>query len=523
MNKQFAVFINPLHELQQDYKKIYKTKSSKNLSLKIKKASSHQTAAKTVYALLGAQLGDEGKGRVVDNVLEKLLKSPKVKKVFVVRVAGGSNAGHTVEKAGLKIALHQIPSMVFHKKVIGIMERGMVVHAEDLQTEYEYVEEVIGKGKLAGRLILSRDAILCTDLERAKESLNAELVDGAKGGTKRGIGPAYASYYDKTGVKVSSLIAENWKDSIGRHYDRVAALFKGNGKDLSKIPVPDFKASVATHSSVDRAVGTKEEFLKRLGKVRTWMVDKKLVQNTYAIHIDMLANIQTTGVIFEGAQAIGLNPWMGTIPDVTASDTSLYGVLTVGPWTPEIIGHSIGVFKVNYMSSVGARHMATEVRLDTKVLAVKDLPAGASKDEKWAAWVRDEGHEFGTTTGRPRDICFLDLPFMTFNCYKGGVTALAATHLDIAREGEKIKVCTHYTKKGKVVAYQPGLEYQEGVKPEYIELDGWDGKAVRKAKTFKQLPLNTQKYLVFIQERIGVPIILATTGPSREHMIEFTK
>jgi adenylosuccinate synthase len=522
MTKQFAVFINPLHDLQKDYKKMYTTQS-KTLSLKTKSVPASRTASSTVYALLGAQLGDEGKGRVVDNVLEKLLKSPKVKKVFVVRVAGGSNAGHTVEKGGQKIALHQVPSMVFHKKVIGIMERGMVVHAEDLQTEYEYVEEVIGTGKLAGRLLLSRDAILCTDLERAKESLNAELVDGAKGGTKRGIGPAYASYYDKTGVKVSSLMAENWRESIGRHYDRVTALFKGNGKNLAQILVPDFKASVKKHASIDRSVGTKDEFLKRLGKVRTWLIDKKMVQNTYAIHIDMLANLSSTGVIFEGAQAVGLNPWMGTIPDVTASDTSLYGVLTVGPWTPDMIGHSIGVFKVTYMSSVGARHMATEVRLDTKVLAVKDLPATASADEKWAAWVRDEGHEFGTTTGRPRDICFLDLPFMAFNCYKGGVTALAATHLDIASEDEKIKVCTHYEKKGTVVAYQPGLEYQEGVTPQYIELDGWDGKTVRKAKSFKQLPINAQKYLAFIQERIGVPIILATTGPSREHMIEFVK
>ena len=165
--------------------------------------------------------------------------------------------------------------------------------------------------------------------------------------------------------------------------------------------------------------------------------------------------------------------------------------------------------------------MPTQVNLEKEIKKMSDLPANASPAQRWAAFVREEGHEFGTTTGRPRDILHLDLEMMRFNCRMAGIEMLAGTHLDIAREGESIKVCTHYTgSDGRVVLYQPGLRYLKNVVPQYVELPGWDGDAVRRAKSFDEIPENAKKFLAFIQRRTGYPIVIATTGPDRSNYLD---
>jgi hypothetical protein len=156
-----------------------------------------------------------------------------------------------------------------------------------------------------------------------------------------------------------------------------------------------------------------------------------------------------------------------------------------------------------------------------KFIAQNDLDENATQDQRVGARIRRDAHEFGTTTGRPRDINFLDLEFMRYNARMSGIEVLAATHLDIARADEPIKVCTHYTKDGKVVPYQPGLAYQEGVTPHYIELPGWDGKACSKARTMEDLPDNALRFLAFIQARTGLPFVAATTGAKRDSMVKF--
>jgi adenylosuccinate synthase len=150
-----------------------------------------------------------------------------------------------------------------------------------------------------------------------------------------------------------------------------------------------------------------------------------------------------------------------------------------------------------------------------------DLPQHISSDVKRAAFIRETAHEYGTTTGRPRDILNLDLAMLTYNCHVSGVDVLAGTHLDLAREDEPIRVCTHYEKNGKLVRYQPGLAYLEGVTPSYIELPGWDGSGTKNVQHVESLPLNAQKFLAFIQRRTGFPIIAVTTGASRDQLITF--
>lgn len=494
------------------------------------------------HAIVGVQLGDEGKGRLVDNVIESMI--PGIKLVYVDRFNGGSNAGHTVEKGGVKVALHQVPSSVMYTETVGIMDRGMVIHVEDLSTEVEYAEKKTSQS-LKDRLYLSRDALMVTDLDRAEELLLSYKSGKSRGTTGRGIGPGYAHHYDHTGLKIKDLLADNWEEKVGKKYDQMELDFtvhpntRGEYTKLADVGVADFKgtleeeerlahdptASKHADKSKTRPLGSKQEFISRLKSARQWLLDRNMVKDTYIIHRENMDNINNVGMLFEGGQALGLHPWLGTLMDTTASETGVRGVETSsGLWRVDDIRNRIGVFKATYMSSVGYRQMPTKVDIG-ETTSPNDLEKyirNPTDDQKWAAWVRDFANEFGTTTGRPRDICHLDLALMGFNCWLSGSEVLAATHLDVARKNEEIKVCTHYTdSQGNYLEYKPGLEYQMGAIPHYEYLPSWDGEEVARAKTMEELPENAKKYLAFIQARIGVPIVIATTGPQRENMVDF--
>jgi adenylosuccinate synthase len=205
------------------------------------------------------------------------------------------------------------------------------------------------------------------------------------------------------------------------------------------------------------------------------------------------------------AQAVGLDPWLGTLPDVTSSNTTLWGIAAgTGFLRPTDIADRIGIFKITYTSSVGARKMPTHAT------------------DEWADWTRTAADEYGTTTRRPRDILYLDLDLLRFNARMGGIEVLAGTHLDITQEEQPIKVCTHYEVDGKRVPYQPGLRYLQNVQPKYIELPGWDGKKAASAKSFDGLPDNAKKFLAFVQKMTGFPIVVATNGPKRESLLAFS-
>lgn len=469
---------------------------------------------KNTMAVVGIALGDEGKGRLVDNAITEFLKDKKIKKISVIRFQGGNNAGHTVEKGAIKLALHLIPSGVLHKKAINVIDRGVIVHPEDLRTEVEYVESQTES--LTDRLLLSNDAILCTDLERAEELLNREKDSSATGGTGRGISPSYAHHYDKTGLKIADLIKDSWEKKLGDYYDQYKKLFSGFGLHIESVEVPDYKETLKTKSPKTRTVGSKTTFLNRLRAARTWLLKRDFVTNTY-LHHQRIADDPTQAVLFEGAQAHGLDAWIGTLPDVTASNTSVYGIREgTAFWKAEEIEKRIGVFKIPYTSSVGSRKMPTHIDLPL------DTPSNPTNDQTWGYWIRDAAHEYGTTTGRPRDITFIDLPFLSYNIRMSGVNYLIGTHLDTAREQDIIKICTHYEDiKGNIISYQPGLHHLKDVVPQYIELPGWDGERCQKAKTKRALPQKATQFLSFLQTQLRTPIIAATTGPDRKHIVFF--
>lgn len=511
---QDELFKRPHLGIQKDIALIYqKNQITLGWPKGIKKIFCHLSRKNSV-AIVGVALGDEGKGRFVDNEIKIMLEKRGVKKVAVIRFQGGNNAGHTIEKKGLRLALHLVPSGVLHPQAIGIMDQGMVIHPQDLRTEIEHIEKNIRS--LKGKLFLSQDAILCTDLERAEEILNGIKREQVKGGTGRGISPSYAHHYDRLGLKIYDLLDSTWEETLRNHYERYKKEFTAFGIDLAKVQTPDYKPS-RNGKMQKRIVGSEKEFLKNLKKTRDWLIKRNFVINTFLMH-QAIYDDKKIGIIFEGSQAQGLDAWLGTRPDVTSSNTSMYGLREgTAYWSPKLVEDRIGVFKITYTSSVGARKMPTHVDLPKDL---KDLPKNATEEQEWAAYVRETANEYGATTGRPRDINHLDLAFLSYNARMSGIEMLVGTHLDIAKDNQKISVCTHYTdKKGNYVPYQPGLRYQENILPSYVKLPGWDGEKCRIAKKMADLPQNALKFLAFIQKRTGFPITTVTTGPERENII----
>lgn len=450
-------------------------------------------------AVVGIQLGDEGKGRVVDNKIKEFVQEKGLKKVYVIRSQGGSNAGHTVEKGDARIGLHQLPSGIFHEQVIEVLDSGMVIHVEDLLTEIELVEDLVGD--ISSRVILSQDAMLCTDLQRAKEALNKIISGRAKGGTGRGMGPTCAEFYDKTGLKVKDLVSENWQVKFEAKYDQFDRLFSAFDQKLAEMKVPDFRTTKKKGEAAARTVGSRKVFIDRLAEQRKKLIAKQLVQDTFFLHPKLYED-KESAVVFEMAQGVGLDPWFGTRPDRTSTPTTPYGILSgTRYWKPEMIGAVFGVMKATYMSSVGARTMPTEAA------------------DNWAEWVRETAHEYGTTTGRPRDICYLDLEFLKYNLHVADLTGIVLTHLDIARKGESIKVCTGYQLDGEDVSYKPDMNLFDQYQPQYQQLPGWDIADVAGVTDYDQLPKNTQNFIKFLEEKTGLPVAAATTGPERKDII----
>lgn len=498
-------------------RKIYSTKTPSKLGFSNNRKNIPTTNRRPhTSAVIGGALGDEGKGRTVVNLINRSLENPDLDQVIVVRFQGGNNAGHSLESGGIKWAQHQIPSGIHRDQVYGIMDSGMVVHPEDLMTEYQLVSQAT-RSDLTGKLKLSADAIFCSDLERAKEVLNRFLSHGAKGGTGRGIGPSYAGHLDRQGLHIRDLLSDDWQEKLSNKYQQLEKIFAAFDMNLSEIEVPDFLESKKQNLSVGRTLGKLPEFLDRLSQARRFLLSEELVTNTFPLHHQYFHDPKTA-MLFEGSQAVGLNPWLGTYPDVTTSDTSLFGIQTgTRYWLAEQIRYRLGVIKATYTSSVGQRRMATQVDLPYPV----EDPSQLDSYQAWADYVRTKAHEFGTTTKRPRDILHMDLGFIGYNARMGGIEALVATHLDIALEDEPIKVCWGYANSsGEIVTYQPGLVYQADITPQYIELPSWDGLRVQGAQTMEDLPDNCRRYLGFFQAVTGVPIAAVTTGPNEYDYIE---
>lgn len=444
---------------------------------------------KNSYAFCGGAFGDEGKGKIVDEYVNLLSKT---KEVVVYRDNGGANAGHTIElESGQRLSLHQLPSGVVSKIATVILGKGMVIHPGDLLGEIEQVKNLVGEDH--GTIMLDEMAVLSLDTHRAFESVLVKWQTGY-GATGRGISPAYADILYRHPLRARDLATFD-PTKISKHYQLYSALIKGLGGDLASTLVPTGEGDTIP-------VGTEAQFVARLHSQ-----SKQLSKYICAVD-NFLRNRwrdESIPFIFEKAQAIGLDARWGVYPDVTASDTTFAGILhsTEGIINPADIAVRAAVIKATYMSTVGFRVLPTMM------------------DEGLATRIREDAHEYGATTGRPRGLAYLDIPMLRYFARVGDVNSYVITHMDITYPDVRVKVCVGYTRIGQPVDYRPDQEHLNTVKPVYKEFAPWSVEAIRNAKTIAQLPKEAKIYLDFIKESVGQKIIMLTTGPKRNEYLKF--
>jgi adenylosuccinate synthase len=370
----------------------------------------------------------------------------------------------------------------------------MVLHPEDLVAELEEARVAISKKKLPSKLIIDEMAFLCLDTHRAFEAVLKMVSSGSDAATGRGISPAYSDVIFRNPLRMRDFVSRNWKKKFQKHYKHYQQLVKGFGFTLSSVEVPRLgKDNVK--------VGSLNNFLVNLESSRKEL--RPFVESAYE-KVEKVWNSEMP-IVFEKAQALGLDKRWAVYPDITASNCGFDGIFssTEGVVDHNQIAVKAAVIKATYSSSVGTRVLPTMME--------KDL----------AHKIREDANEYGATTKRPRDIAYLDLPMISYLFRVGGVEYLAATHMDIAYTDVPIKVCIDYKIGSKSVGYRPDQEYLDKVKPVYIELPTWDGEKAQTARTIKDLPKEALQFLSFVSKSLDAKLLVATVGPKREQTIRW--
>jgi adenylosuccinate synthase len=435
-------------------------------------------------AVIGALFGDEGKGRITDELTNYFLK--KYGKVITYRDNGGANAGHTIAVDGKKMGLHQVGSGILQKGCTVVLGKGMVIHPIDLINELKEVKRVFELDEIPAKLMIDEMTPLNLDTHRAFEHAlkhRGNVGKGVQASTSRGISPSYSDVIQRFPVRMRDLVSRSWKKKLGDHYDLYYEWTKGMGFELSRIRVNRFNSEPVF-------VGSKEKFLKNLERVR-----KELKQYVSPMFEYIKKNWESdTPFVFEKAQAVGLDYRWAVYPDTSVSNCCLDGITysTEGAVDANMISSRIGVIKSTYTSSVGNRVVPTAMK------------------GKLAKRIRDDANEYGTTTGRPRDILYMDLPMLKYFCKVGGIEELAFTHMDIVYD-EPVNVGIEYIKDGKNSYYRPDQVHLNGIEAKYREFKPWD------STKFKEdvVPNNAQTFMDYISEYTDTDPVIITYGPQR--------
>jgi adenylosuccinate synthase len=421
-----------------------------------------------VVIVVGAQWGDEGKGKVVDLYAERA--------DMVVRYGGGANAGHTLVIGGQKIVTHLVPSGVLHRRVRLVLGDGMVVDPATLLEEIAACRE---KGLLPdGQLLVSARAHVILPYHRWLESVREDGKD-AIGTTRRGIGPAYESKVARRGVRVCDLgRPQRLRELVEQNLEEIAPLI---GR---AVPASEVDALVAAAA----AAGDRLAAMKMIGDAGR-EVDRAIAAGQ--------------NVLFEGAQGTLLDIDHGTYPFVTSSSTIAGGACTGVGVGPTRIDRVIGISKA-YCTRVGGGPFPTEMH-----------------GEEAEAW-RAAGQEFGATTGRPRRCGWLDAAALRLAVRVNGLDGIALTKLDVGRGRGPLRVCVGYRLDGALCDEPPGdADELARAEPEYIELQGWDAES-RDARRIEDLPPAARTYISTLEELIGVPMWLVSVGAERAETILLT-
>jgi len=419
-----------------------------------------------IQLVIGSQWGDEGKGKIVDMMAENA--------DLVVRFHGGNNAGHTVVVNGKKFPFHLIPSGILQKKPKVIIADGTVIDPEVLMEEMEIFEKM--GINLKSKLILSPRCHLIMpyhkELDQAYENARGKNKLGT---TKRGIGPVYADKVSYNGIRIYELM--NWPLFVEKFKFQAGI----KNKILVAFGVPTIK--------VEKYLPVFKKLAERI---------RPMVKDTFAIFQKAIK--EKKYILFEGAHGVLLDNSFGLYPFVTASNVIEGGVNIGSGVSSKLIDEIWGVVKA-YTSRVGGGPLPTELF------------------DKTADDIREKGFEYGTTTGRPRRIAWLDLTAVKFVCQLSSINRIAITKIDILSGLSQIKVCIGYKLSGKKIEFsQCGYTELEKLTPIYKILPGWK-EDISGIKSFKKLPVNCQKYVKFIEKYLGVKIKIVSVSPEREASI----
>lgn len=443
-------------------------------------------------AVVGGALGDEGKGRITDELTSLFLKEQK--EVLHYRDNGGANAGHTIAFGNKKIALHQLGSGILQKGCTVVLGKEMVLHPQDLVLEIKEVEKVLDGQPMPAKLLIDEMALLCLDTHRAFEAVLKMKAEGSKAATGRGISPAYADVLYRNPLRMRDLFANDWQKRVQAHFEHYRMLCHGFDFALAEVKVPRLDGSSV-------AVGSLAEFTAHLQEAKE--VLKPFVQDVTAL----IAKTWHSKVpmVFEKAQALGIDPRYGVYPDITASNCAFDGIFssTEGVVDDRDLAVKAATIKATYTSSVGTRILPTMM------------------EESLATRIREDANEYGATTKRPRDIAYIDLPMLSYLFRVGRVEHLTMTHLDIAYPEVPIKVCVAYEIDGKEVAYRPDQEYLNKVAAKYVELPSFDGSLLAGAKKMSDLPKAALQYIAFLSQSLEAKLLMVTVGPKREQTIKY--
>ena len=424
----------------------------------------------SAFIVLGAQWGDEGKGKMTDYLAEEA--------DVVVRFQGGNNAGHTVEVEDKQYKLHLIPSGILHDEKLNVIGNGVVVDPKALFKEIDYLID-LGIKVTPEKLIVSDRANVIMPYHRTLDALK-EKARGKNdiGTTGKGIGPCYTDKIERSGIRVCDLMhkaefEEKLRANIAMKNDYIKLL---GGEELN----------------FDEIFNEYMEYAERL---------RPFVQDTSVrIYDEIKADKR---VLFEGAQGMLLDIDYGTYPYVTSSNTTSGGVSNGTGIGPTMITNAVGIAKA-YTTRVGKGPFPTEL------------------EDATGEWIRDKGHEYGTTTGRSRRCGWLDLVILKTSVRVCGLTSLVVTKIDTLAGLEKLKVCVGYKLDGKVIDYFPAsLEDLAKCEPVYEEFEGW-GDEVANARSYEELPENAKIYLRRIEEFTGTKISIVGVGPRRDQTIRVT-
>ena len=417
-----------------------------------------------VDVVLGAFFGDEGKGKIIDYLATK--------SDLAVRCTGGNNAGHTIKVDGKKYAFHLIPSGILNKNVKAIIGNGVVIDPKVLIKEIEDLKT----GDIdVSNLFISEKAHIIMPYHIEMDKLLEENRGTNKIGTTcRGIGPAYCDKFERSGIRVEEFISSDFR-SIAKNN------IKNKNIILKSFGYPELNA---------------EEIIKEYEGYAEIL--KQYVTDTVSlVHEELEAGKK---LLCEGAQATLLDIDFGTYPYVTSSNPTIGGICSGIGIGATYIGEVYGVLKA-YSSRVGEGPYPTE-----EISEIGDR-------------IRELGHEYGTTTGRPRRCGWLDLVSLLYAARVNGLTGLAINHLDTIGNLDKIKLCVGYKYNGEITTnYTTNIEKLKKCEPVYEEFDGNFGD-VSNIKTREELPENAKKYLNRIEEIVKVPIKFIGTGAGREDII----